>query len=277
MKNVRGLVISLVVAIVATFAQCQYVASREQALLYDSEPLTTLVATRDIPPKIRLDETMVKLVEVPRKWQQPKALTKVDDVIGQITSVPIFTGEQVVATKLVTADDAGLAFYIPKGTRALALAVDVFNAVGGHVKAGNHVDILGSFDFGTGETSDLRTVTIMQDIQVLSVVDDIGTITARQVRTLPPDGVDAGPEDVPPGPSESLVSRATITVAVVPAEAQRLAMAQELGNLTLILRSLYESEGTTELVPATVQSTLGIPEQVRYKPRPSYRLIEGGN
>jgi hypothetical protein len=53
-------------------------------------------------------------------------------------------------------------------------------------------------------------------------------------------------------------------------------MAQELGRLTLVLRSLWESEGKVELTPATVQSTLGMPEQVRYRSRPSYRLIEGG-
>jgi pilus assembly protein CpaB len=276
MQNFRGLVLSLLVALVATFAQCRYVASREQSLLYDAEPLPTLVATRDIPPHVRLDETMVVAKDVPRTWQQPKALTKVDDVIGQITSVPIFAGEQVVATKLVTADDAGLAYYVPTGTRAIALGVDVFNAVGGHIKAGNHVDILGNFDFGSGEKSDLRTVTIMQDVQVLSVVDDIGTITARQVRELPPEGEEGRPEEAPPGPSETLMSAATITVAVTPEAAQRLSMAQELGRLTLVLRSLWESEGKTELAPATVQSTLGMPEQVRYRSRPSYRLIEGG-
>ncbi len=276
MQNARGFVLSLIVALLATLAQCRYVQSRETALLYDSEPLPTLVATRDIPPHVRLDETMVVRKDVPRTWQQPKALTKVDDVIGQITSVPIFAGEQVVATKLVTADDAGLAYYVPTGTRAIALGVDVFNAVGGHIKAGNHVDILGNFDFGSGEKSDLRTVTIMQDVQVLSVVDDIGTITARQVRSLPPEGVEAAPEEAPPTPSETLMTSATITVAVAPDAAQRLAMAQELGRLTLVLRSLWESEGKMELAPATVQSTLGMPEQVRYRSRPSYRLIEGG-
>lgn len=276
MQNVRGFVLSLVVALLATLAQCRYVQSRESALLYDSEPLPTLVATRDIPPHVRLDETMVVRKDVPRTWQQPKALTKVDDVIGQITSVPIFAGEQVVATKLVTADDAGLAYYVPTGTRAIALGVDVFNAVGGHIKAGNHVDILGNFDFGSGEKSDLRTVTVMQDVQVLSVVDDIGTITARQVRELPPEGVESRPEEAPPTPSETLLTSATITVAVTPDAAQRLAMAQELGRLTLVLRSLWESEGKVELTPATVQSTLGMPEQVRYRSRPSYRLIEGG-
>lgn len=275
MKNLRGLIVSLVVALVATFAQCRYVATREQALLYDSEPLQTLVATRDIPPNVRLDETMVEVREVPRKWQQPKALGSVDEVIGQISSVPIFSGEQVVATKLVTVDDAGLAFYVPKGYRALALAVDVFNAVGGHVKPGNHIDILGSFDFGSGEKSDLRTITIMQDVWVLSVVDDIGAITARQVRQLPPEGSDGAMQE-PPGPSDVLTQQATITVAVSPADAQKLTMAQELGRLNVVLRSLWEAEGKVELQPSTIPSVLGVPEQVRFRSRPAYRLIEGG-
>ena len=275
MKNLRGLIVSLVVALIATFAQCRYVATREQALLYDSEPLKTLVSIRDIPPNVRLDETMVEVRDVPRKWQQPKALGSVDEVIGQISSVPIFSGEQVVATKLVTVDDAGLAFYVPKGYRAVALAVDVFNAVGGHVKPGNHVDILGSFDFGQGEKSDLRTLTLMQDVWVLSVVDDIGAITARQVRQLPPEGSKDSMEE-PPGPSDVLTQQATITVAVSPADAQKLTMAQELGRLNVVLRSLWEAEGKVELTPATVPSVLGIPEQVRFRSKPSYRLIEGG-
>ena len=276
MKNVRGLILSLLIALVATFAQCRYVESREKSLLFDSEPMKTLVSTRDIPPRVRLDETMVELVDVPRRWQQPKAVTNIEDVIGQITSVPIFSGEQVLKTKLVTAADAGLAFYVPKGSRAIALAVDVFNAVGGHIKAGNRVDILGSFDFGTGDKSDLRTITVMQDVQVLSVVDDIGMITARQVQRLPAEGAAPDPDDAPPGPAETLQSLTTITVAVSPEFAQKLAMAQELGHLTLVLRGLHASEGSTLLEAATVQTTLGIPEPVRFRSRPSYRLIEGG-
>jgi len=152
----------------------------------------------------------------------------------------------------------------------------VFNAVGGHIKAGNHVDILGSFDFGTGEKSDLRTMTVLQDVRVLSVVDDMGTIREREVRPAPAAGEPPNPDDAPPTPSETLASQATLTVAVTPEQAQRLTMAQELGHLTFVLRRLSESEGEVELQPATMQSTLGIPEQVRYRSRPQYRLIEGG-
>lgn len=277
MKNPRAFLFALVVALVATFAQCRYVASREADLLYENEPMKTVVAVRDIPANVRLDETMVQVVEVPRRWQQPKALTSPDDIRDQISAVPIFKDEQVVSTKLVTADEAGLAFYVPKGHRAVSIAVDVFNAVGGHIKPGNHVDVLGTFDFGSGEKMDLRTITLMQDVWVLAVVDDIGRPTSASVRRLPPEGEeDEDYDDRELPPSEQLSSQATISVAVRPADAQKLVMAQELGRLSVSLRSLWENEGTVPVDHATIASTLGIVQQVRFKSRPAYRVIEGG-
>ncbi|MFN7142514.1 MAG: Flp pilus assembly protein CpaB [Myxococcota bacterium] len=274
MKNPRAFLFALVVALVATFAQCRYVASREEALLYETEPMKTLVAKRDILENVRLDETMVEVVEVPRHWQQPKALSSMEEVRDQISAVPILAGEQVVATKLVTADEAGLALYVPKGLRAISLDVTVYNAVGGHIRPGNHVDILGTFDFGSGEKSDVRTVTVMQDVWVLSVVDDIGRPTERDVRPLPEEG---GPPPEPePGPSEALGSNATITVAVRPADAQKLVLAQQIGDLTVSLRSLWESPEPVTLDHATVATTLGIVPQVRYRSGPRYRVFEGG-
>ena len=275
MKNPRAFLFALAVSLIATLMQCRYVASRETDLLYRSEPMKTLVALRDIPASVRLDETMVEIKEVPRDWQQPKALTSVDEVIGQISAVPIFSGEQVVSTKLVSADDAGLAFFVPKGYRAVAVAVDVFNGVGGHIKPGNHVDVLGTFDFGSGEKMDLRTVTLMQDVWVLAVVDDIGKPTTRDVRPLP-DEDDEQPYEPEPGPSEQVGSQATIQVAVKPADAQKLVMAQELGRLTVTLRSLWEAEGAVTIEQSTIATTLGIAQPVRFKGRPSYRVLDGG-
>ncbi|MEN9786932.1 MAG: Flp pilus assembly protein CpaB [Pseudomonadota bacterium] len=277
MKNPRAFIFALLVALLATLMQCRYVASREKDLLYRSEPQKVLVATRDILPNVRMDETMVELREVPRDWVQPKAVASVDDAAGQITAVPIFKGEQVLSTKLVDADDAGLAFFVPKGMRAVSVAVDVYNAVGGHIKPGNHVDILGTFDFGEGEHSDLRTITLMQDVWVLAVVDDIGKPTTRDVVKMPPEGEEAEkPPEAPPGPSETVGSGATISVAVSPADAQKLVMAQELGRLHVSLRSLWEGEGGQTLDHATVANTLGIVQPVRSKTRPAYRMMSGG-
>ncbi|MDP2314183.1 MAG: Flp pilus assembly protein CpaB [Pseudomonadota bacterium] len=274
MKNPRAFLFALVVALVATFAQCRYVHQREQDLLFETAPLMTLVAKRDILKDVKLDEDMVELIEVPRRWQQPKALVSTEMIRGQISSVPILAGEQIVATKLVTAEQAGLALYVQKGLRAISLDVSVFNAVGGHIRPGNHVDILGTFDFGNGEKSDMRTITVMQDVWVLSVVDDIGRITTRDIVTMPAEGQPIVQED--PAPSEILSGSATITVAVRPAEAQKLVLAQQIGDLTVSLRSMWEAGDPVPLDHATVASTLGIVQQVRYRSGPRYRVIEGG-
>lgn len=266
MKNPRRFLIALIVAFAATLAQCRYVKAREDQLLYDSEPIPTLVATQNIPARFKLDETMVEVVEIPRKWQQPRALHEVEDILGQITSNPIIEGEQIVSTKLIKPDEAGLAFYVPKKMRAVAIAVDEFTAVGGHIKPGNYVDVMGSFDFGQNEKSDIRTVTLFQNVWVLSVGRDIGQPT---VRTL----ADGEEEVVQADNSRSFK---TITLAVTPDEAQKIALAQQLGDLTLTLRSLWETEREVELDHATIHSTLGIPQKVRYRQRPSWQIIRSG-
>ncbi len=277
MKNPRAFIFALAVALIATLMQCRYVASREKDLLYRSEPMKVLVATRDILPNVRIDETMVEMKEVPRDWVQPKSVGSVDDVNGQITAVPVFKGEQLLSTKLVDADDAGLAFFVPKGLRAVSIAVDVYNAVGGHIKPGNHVDVLGTFDFGEGDRSDLRTITLLQDVWVLAVVDDIGKPTTRDVVQMPPEGEEAeNPPEAPPGPSQTVGSGATISLALSPADAQKIIMAQELGRLSVTLRSLWEAEGAQTLDPATVAGTLGIAQPVRKAGRPAYRVLGGG-
>jgi pilus assembly protein CpaB len=271
-KNPRAFLFALLVAVVATFAQCRYVAQREQALLYETEPLKTLVAKADILSNTRIDESMVEVIEVPRHWQQPKALSSLEEAMDQISAVPILAGQQISSTMLLTPDEGGIAIYLTKGYRAISLDVTVYNAVGGHIRPGNHVDVLGTFDFGSGEKSDVRTVTIMQDVRVLSVVDDIGRPTLRDVRAQ----AEGERSERERGPSEALGSGATITVAVAPAEAQKLVLAQQIGDLTVSLRGLWESPEAVALDHATVASTLGLVQQVRYRSGPRYRVFEGG-
>ena len=163
---------------------------------------------------------------------QNKLFTKlVNERAAGKLRVNFIAGEQLVTTKLATAEKEGLALYLNKGLRAVSLRVNVFNAVGGHLRPGNHVDVLGTFDFGSGEKSDVRTVTLMQDVWVMSVVDDIGRATERDVITQPPEG--APPPEKEPGPSEILGNEATITVAVRPEEAQKLVLAQQIGDLKI--------------------------------------------
>ncbi|MCB9741982.1 MAG: Flp pilus assembly protein CpaB [Alphaproteobacteria bacterium] len=266
MKNPLAFLLALALASLMTLAQCFYVQQREEALLYESEPVATLVAIRNIPENVKLDETMVEVRDVPKKWRMPGALGNPDDIIGQITSVPVLEGEQVLDNKLVKPKEGGLAYYVPKKYRGVAIAVDEYNGAGGHVKPGNYVDVIGTFDFGQGDKADVRTVTLFQNVWVLSVGDDIGQPSAVTLV----DGEEAAFQ--PQGLSASY----TVTLAVSPDDAQKLLMAQTLGELSLSLRSLWEDERFVELEHATIHSTLGIPQRVRHRQRARWEVIRAG-
>ena len=98
-------------------------------------------------------------------------------MVGQITSTPILDGEQVLASKLLRPNDAGLAYFVQDGQRAVAVYMDALKAVGGHIRPGNYVDVLGTFDFGRGESADVRTVTLFQNIWVLWLFYGVRRVT----------------------------------------------------------------------------------------------------
>ncbi len=267
MKNPRAFLVALIVAFLATLAQCKYIDEREKELLELAELIPTVVAIKKIPPDFRLDETMVEVIEIPRKWRQPMALSAPEDVLGQIAGMPFHEGEQIMSHKLLHPDDAGLAYYVNHKFRAVAVAVDPITAVGGHLMPGNYVDVLGSFDFGAGEKSDMRTVTLLQNVEVLSVGEVLD-----QGRAVSAEEIDE-PRDLRSGIHKG---GSTVTLQVTPEEAQKLILAQELGALALTLRSLWEQERSVKLDHATIHNTLGIPQRVRYKTRPKYSMIRSG-
>ena len=117
---------------------------------------------------------------MPSAFAQPRAMTKPEDVQGRVATVPIAAGSQILATMLGDESEGALAYEVPSGQRAVAIGAADVMGVGGLVRPGNRVDILGTFEFGrpTGISqngiityADERTETrlMMQDVRVLAV------------------------------------------------------------------------------------------------------------
>ena len=253
MKNPKALLIALALAVLATTAQCRYVEQREVTLLELTEPRQVIVARQNIREGDRLDETMFEVQEIPAKYVQPKAIGEIDAVLGQISSAPISEGEQLMANKLLRANEAGLAWKVSKRSRAVAIPVNEVTAVGGHIRPRNFVDVLGTFDFGQDDKVEMRTITLFQNVWVLAVGSDLGH-----------PALVAGEAEQPGGASIKN-NNYTISLALSPADAQKLVLAQSIGDLTLTLRGRFETEKQVELEAASVNSTLGIKKQVRYR------------
>lgn len=250
--------------------QCSYISKKERLLQGEYEPVMVMVAKKNIPKDFKLDETMVEFVEIPKKYVQPKALFKVDEILGQISGSTIFAGEQIIATKLLSIEDAGLAFKIPKNFRAFAISVDEVSGVGGHVRPGNYIDLMGIFDFGDQVKQDNRAVTLLQNVYVLAAGGDLG-------QAIPVNVTGEAIQDVPIDPTSGRYrGYNTITLMLTPDEAQKVMLAQEVGALSITLRSLWEGNTQVPLEKVSVNNAIGIPEKVFRRPRATYREIRAG-
>jgi pilus assembly protein CpaB len=180
-----------------------------------------LCARVDVPEGAELQEAMVAVREIPAEFVTASFIQadedgaiRQDSPVGQRVMVPLKAGDPILASHFESLREPGFSTLItPKG-RAVTIEVQEKNAVGLWVRPNDHVDVIGSFrDPGTQQ---LRTMTLLQNVVVLAT----GRITANTTHV---------PEE------EKRFS--TVTLLALPEEAEMLAVAQELGTLTLLLRN----------------------------------------
>lgn len=279
MKNRRALIYSLVAAVLAFGFQCAYINGYEKELAAAYEPITVLVASRNIPPGVPLDDSMVSAQKIPKKYLQPKFVDNVDALFGQIAAAPILEGEQLTQTKLLSIEEAGLARKVPPGYRAIAVAVDAITGVGGHLRPGNHVDVLGTFDFGDALKHDMQAIVLFQNVEVLSVGEDLAQATPQMLNEdegglFGKGGGSRGGNMLAPGGK----NYGNVTIALTATQVPRLILAQEVGTLNLALRktAFMDNQEKVRIKPMNVTEALGLPQKIYRKPRPTYREIRAG-
>jgi len=126
--------------------------------------------------------------------------------------------------------------------RAISVNVSGAASVSGMVKPNDHVDVLGTFSFPSkavqGEM-ELVTLTMLQDVLVLATGRE--TAKSRLLSDL-----------------RMPASYNTVTLEVTPRDAQRLALASELGKLSLAVRgvALAEQQGDSTPLDLTWDSAV---------------------
>lgn len=281
MRNRGRLVAAIAAGFAAMVLMWLYMSSREASLLSQSQPQTVIVATADIPGNSVIEAGMFEVKAVPSAFAQPRVVGKAEDVQGRVATVPIPAGSQILATMLGDESEGALAYEVPSGQRALTIAAADITGVGGLVRPGNRVDIIGTFEYGrpTGISqngtityADERTETrlMMQDVRVLAVDQQ------HRRRGAPPRPVPAAADadTALAAPTESDIRHVTLLVSL--RQAQELILAQEIGQLTLALRSNLDGgriDGLTNMDPLTL---LGVQTPVKRRPQPVWRELRGG-
>jgi len=204
-----------------------------------TDPVTVVVATRDIPARTVVEAGMVRETTRPVGTLPSNCANSVHEVTGRVT-VAALSADQPVTRAAVAAQTAalGLAYVVPSGMRAVTVALDPIIGVAGFLKAGDHVDVLATFSV------DKRSVTktVLQDVELLAIGSEV-----RPEEVKSPESGKAGrPKEQP-----------NATLSVTPAQAERLILAESQGKLRLALRRAGD-ERHVLVVGARSEEIIGI-------------------
>lgn len=286
MRSKAALLLSLVLGVVAVVLLFSWASSREQSLLQQSAMTDVIVATVDVPPNTILDERLVQRVQVPRKYMQPKAATDINTVRGRVAATAIPAGGQILDTYLEEQGRVALAYEVPRGRRAVTIAVTAVTGVGGNVRPGNFVDIFGTFNFGrpTGfqggtlvyadEKTEVRI--LLQNVQVAAVEREFrksGPPARRYVS--PEDAVEREQQAAAEAAEARNRSYSNVTLLLPIEQAQGIVLAQELGDLTLALRSNLDAGEVVDIGAMDQLKLLNVPIPIKPRPRPAWREMRG--
>ncbi len=225
-KSLALLILALGCGLVASIGITQVMSKRHgRTALPAGETETVFVAMEDIGLGDPLTSQMLRLEQWPKDKVPSGALTNIEDVEGRRTKTKLYAGEPILANKLFSKGDklGGVTPRIPKGYRVVSVKVDPVSSGGSLIRPGDRVDVLVHLRCnqraGITETS---TQTILQDVKVFAVNDVVEINPER-------DGV------------KPLAAK-TISLLVVPQDAEKVMLASQLGKIQLVMRGPEDDE-----------------------------------
>ena len=242
MKRTVVLVVSLVAGLLAMCFAKIYLSAREAEVqaLKDSinkryGTMEVLCFAQDVPSGTALAKSDLGLKKVPAIGMRGQALTieNVGDIIGRRTMLGHKKGDVVFWADIEGGDPTvqGLSADVKKTMRAMSINCSGAASVSGMVRPNDHVDVIGTFEFGnTGASRNQSfvTCTILQNVLVLATGD----------RTSKGGSHDLGMRS----------GYSTVTLEVTPREAEMLAFAEQIkGRLVLTLRNRNDITSEKEL------------------------------
>lgn len=265
-KKIVLLVGALIIAgVTAVMAKNMFSgASAPQAVAGPTAPQAVtgpevLVATRALPVGTIIDAEAFRYQPWPEGLVQDayyvrggEGETDPSSLIGTVVRTEITAGQPVTQGALVRPGERGfLAAALGPGMRAVTVPVSATSGVAGFVFPGDRVDMVLTQEVtGGGDGAPLRvSETIIRNIRVLAVDQ---RITAQD---------DQG--------NQVAQASSTVTFEATPRIAEKIAVAQTIGQLSLSLRSL--ADNTAELERAIASGEVQVPEND--DPRAERRML----
>ncbi len=269
----KPVIVAIILGILAVLLIRGHISQLESEVRKGAKLKEVVVAARVIPKLTLLDETMVRKELVPEKFIQPGAIKDTSDVEGLVASVPIAKGQQILGTQIeAPSRETGLAIKVPTGKRAISVEVDAVIGVAGLIKPGDYIDLIGTFTVRSQKKEAAEEIqisaTLLQKILVLAVKEDMGEVSPAKKGKR---GGMLGGEEMMRGKK----AKETLTLAVMPYQAQMITLAEKMGKIRLTLRSPWEEADVLALEEVTTGTLLRLKKEYKVQKESKWRDFRG--
>lgn len=195
-----------------------------------------VVAKVNIPPRTRIQESMLQMKEVPADLVPEGAIDNFDEVKNVQIKVSIFAGDILTIQKVFNeTGDEGFVGAIPADCRAVSISVNDLTGVAGFAKPGDKVDLLFVEKGDYSATTDL----LLQNVPILSINQDM---TGSNL--ISSDGA-----------VTTAISNPTIATFALPLQdIVKLISASRLGEIYMVLRPSNPQANYVEEIKFTIDS-----------------------
>jgi pilus assembly protein CpaB len=224
-QTIIALGVAIVLGLIAVLLANTYLTGRERQLAQSPQGMVRIaVASLPLAYGAEITPDKVKFVNYPATSLPPGTYRSMPELLPagkrRVALRPIQVNQPLLAADLSgEGQNASIAALLPDGMRAATVRINDVSGVAGFVKPNDTVDVLITRQPINGDASAQQvTDVLLQNIRVIAMDQDAA-------------GADGKP----------VVSR-TATLEVTPVDAQKLALGQQLGSLSLVLRKPGEEQ-----------------------------------
>ncbi len=221
-QSLIALGVAVVLGLLAVYLTNVFLSRTEQRAQV-AEAGTAKVAVAAVPLDYGVDVTpeKIRFVDYPIASIPPGSFSSLNALLPagkrRIALRPMQVNEPILASKITgEGQGASIAALLPDGKRAAAVRINDVSGVAGFIRPNDSVDVLIT-RAGTGQGTHMTDV-LLQNVRVIAIDQDA-------------QGADGKP-----------VLARTATLELDPIDAQKLALAQQVGQLSLVLRKPGEEQ-----------------------------------
>jgi pilus assembly protein CpaB len=228
---------ALVLLFTGTVVLLAYVRSADARALAGVRTTEVLVADQVIPEGTPADQlgALVRTEVLPAKAVLSGRVTELGDLAGQVATVDLQPGEQLLAARFAAPEDLGTpgVVPVPDGLQEVSVQLEPQRAVGGRLAAGDTVGVVVS-----RSEEDGRTHAVLHRVLVTQV----------QGAPAPAEEDAEGGTETASAGSTAPTSSLMVTFAVTAAQAEAVVFGAEHGTLWLSLEPEGAGTGGTDVL-----------------------------